>query len=129
VSHQTTRRVIFDRLEGLRLSVHVRFAQKATNGRDLNFNAYADYRSLFKYVMHTLPSEIFESIGTSTLLAAWNAAIYVAQVEDDRVGAGDQLKGFERNRVAGGRLCPGAPARTDQSNDRRSIEDTYTWWP
>jgi hypothetical protein len=54
-------------------------------GRELNFNAYADTRSLFRYVMHTLPSEISESIGTSTLFAAWNAAIYVAQVEDDRV--------------------------------------------
>jgi hypothetical protein len=56
-------------------------------GRDLNFNAYADNRSLFRYVMHTLPSEISESIGTSTLFAAWNAAIYVAQVEDDRLGS------------------------------------------
>jgi SAM-dependent methyltransferase len=55
--------------------------------RDLNFNAYADNRSLFRYVMHTLPSEISESIGTSTLFAAWNAAIYVAQVEDDRLAA------------------------------------------
>ena len=54
-------------------------------GRDLNFNAYADYRALFRYVMHTLPSEISESIGTSTLFAAWNAAIYVAQVEDDQL--------------------------------------------
>jgi hypothetical protein len=55
-------------------------------GRDLNFNAYADNRSLFRYEMHTLPSEISEqSIGTSTLFAAWNAAIYVAQVEDDRL--------------------------------------------
>jgi len=54
-------------------------------GRDLNFNAYADNRSLFRYVMHTLPSEISESIGTSTLFAAWNAAIYVAQVEDERL--------------------------------------------
>jgi hypothetical protein len=36
--------------------------------------------------MHTLPSEISDvSIGTSTLFAAWNAAIYVAQVEDDRL--------------------------------------------
>jgi hypothetical protein len=56
------------------------------SGRDLNFNAYADSRSLFRYEMHTLPSEISEqSIGTSTLLAAWNAATYVAQVEDDRL--------------------------------------------
>ncbi|MGP0091867.1 MAG: hypothetical protein ACLPKB_18195 [Xanthobacteraceae bacterium] len=53
--------------------------------RDLNFNAYADSRSLFRYEMHTLPSEISASIGTSTLLAAWNAAIYVAQIEDDRL--------------------------------------------
>jgi hypothetical protein len=55
-------------------------------GRDLNFNAYADNRALFRYDMHTLPSEISDlSIGTSTLFAAWNAAIYVAQVEDHRV--------------------------------------------
>jgi hypothetical protein len=54
--------------------------------RDLNFNAYADNRSLFRYDMHTLPSEISDSIGTSTLFAAWNAAIYVAQIEDDRLG-------------------------------------------
>jgi hypothetical protein len=56
-------------------------------GRHLNFNAYADARSLFRYEMHTLPSEIGGgSIGTSTLFAAWNAAIYVAQIEDDRLG-------------------------------------------
>ncbi len=54
-------------------------------GRELNFNVYADNRALFRYDMHTLPSEISASIGTSTLLAAWNAAIYVAQVEDDRL--------------------------------------------
>jgi hypothetical protein len=55
------------------------------SGRELNFNAYSDQRSLFRYEMHTLPSEISSSIGTSTLLAAWNAAIYVAQIEDDRL--------------------------------------------
>jgi hypothetical protein len=54
-------------------------------GRDLNFNVYADNRSLFRYDMHTLPSEVTDSIGTSTLFAAWNAAIYVSQVEDDRL--------------------------------------------
>jgi SAM-dependent methyltransferase len=54
-------------------------------GRDLNFNAYADARSLFRYDMHTLPTEISETIGTSTLFAAWNAAIYVAQIEDQRL--------------------------------------------
>jgi hypothetical protein len=54
-------------------------------GRELNFNAYSDARSLFRYDMHTLPSEISDTIGTSTLFAAWNAAIYVAQIEDQRL--------------------------------------------
>ena len=53
--------------------------------RDFNFGAYADARSLFRYDMHTLPSEISETIGTSTLFAAWNAAVYVAQIEDERL--------------------------------------------
>ena len=35
--------------------------------------------------MHTLPNELSGPIGTSTLFAAWNAAIYVAQIEDDRL--------------------------------------------
>jgi hypothetical protein len=53
--------------------------------RHYNFNAYSDARSLFRYEMHALPSEISESIGTSTLFAAWNAAIYVGQIEDARL--------------------------------------------
>jgi SAM-dependent methyltransferase len=60
-------------------------AELGSAGRDLNFGAYADARSLFRYDMHTLPSEISETIGTSTLFAAWNAAVYVAQVEDERL--------------------------------------------
>src|SRR4051812_42188594 len=64
-------------------------ATKGELGRDArryNFNAYADARALFRYDMHTLPSEISNSIGTSTLFAAWNAAIYVAQIDDLRLG-------------------------------------------
>jgi hypothetical protein len=53
--------------------------------RELNFNAYSDARSLFRYDMHTLPTEISSSIGTSTLFAAWNAAVYVGQIEDARL--------------------------------------------
>ena len=54
--------------------------------RDLNYNAYSDKRAIFRYDMHTLPTEIEgSSIGTSTLFAAWNAAIYVAQIEDARL--------------------------------------------
>jgi len=51
------------------------------------FSAGKNIDSLFNYEMHTLPNEIGNSIGTSTLLAAWNAATYVAQVEDDRLEA------------------------------------------
>jgi hypothetical protein len=32
-----------------------------------------------------LPSEIGDRIGTSTLFAAWNAVIYVNQIEDERL--------------------------------------------
>ncbi len=53
--------------------------------RNYNFNAYSDAKAIFQYQMHTLPDEIAESIGTSTLFAAWNAAIYVAQIEDQRL--------------------------------------------
>jgi hypothetical protein len=63
-------------------------ATKAALGgasRSLNFGAYADARALFRYDMHTLPSEISDTIGTSTLFAAWNAAVYVAQIEDQRL--------------------------------------------
>lgn len=50
-----------------------------------NFNASSDDKALFQYQMHTLPAEMVDSIGTSTLFAAWNAATYVAQIEDNRL--------------------------------------------
>lgn len=53
--------------------------------RGLKFTAGSEAKSLFQYHLHTLPSEVGGSIGTSTLMAAWNAATYVAQVEDSRV--------------------------------------------
>lgn len=56
-----------------------------TNARHYNFNVGNDDKALFRYSMHTLPEEIGESIGTSTLFAAWNAAIYVSQIEDERL--------------------------------------------
>ena len=46
-----------------------------------------DDEAIFRYQMHTLPSEICDRIGTSTLFAAWNAAIYVNQIEDERLDA------------------------------------------
>jgi hypothetical protein len=45
-----------------------------------------DSESIFRYEMHTLPAEVGDRIGTSMLFAAWNAAIYVNQIEDERLG-------------------------------------------
>ena len=45
-----------------------------------------DEKAIFSYRMHALPSELGGvSIGTSTLFAAWNASIYVNQIEDQRL--------------------------------------------
>lgn len=63
-------------------------AALGSSARRYNFNAYSDDRSKFRYQMYTLPNEIdaeTTSIGTSTLLAAWNNATYVAQIEDNRL--------------------------------------------
>ena len=52
------------------------------------YDPLTDAASLLRYDMHTLPDEIGSRdtfIGTSTLLAAWNAATYVAQIEDERL--------------------------------------------
>jgi SAM-dependent methyltransferase len=54
------------------------------------FDPLPNAQALFRYEMHTLPDEIDSesaSIGTSTLLAAWNAATYVAQIDDERLAA------------------------------------------
>ena len=52
-----------------------------------SFDPLPNSRALFRYEMHTLPDEIGSeaTIGTSTLLAAWNAATYVAQIDDERL--------------------------------------------
>lgn len=50
-------------------------------------DALGDEASLFQFHMHTLPTELGATIGTSTLFAAWNAAIYVGQIEDARAEA------------------------------------------
>jgi hypothetical protein len=52
---------------------------------NFRFQAMSDAESIVSYEMHTLPDEIQTSIGTSTLFAAWNAAVYVAQIEDERL--------------------------------------------
>lgn len=55
------------------------------DARSFNFVTGSDAKAIFRYEMHTLPSEVQQSIGTSTLFAAWNASIYVNQIEDERL--------------------------------------------
>ena len=63
-------------------------ALKAELGReaaDFSLAVPPDEKAIFRYEMHTLPNEIGDRIGTSTLFAAWNAAIYVNQIEEERL--------------------------------------------
>ena len=70
------------------------------NLKNYGFHETSDSEALISYKMHTLPDEIHSNIGTSTLFAAWNAAVYVAQIEDDRLEAaltsGEYLEHTER---------------------------------
>ena len=56
-----------------------------SDSRHYNIKSNSDNRSIFKYDMHSLPSELEASIGTSTLFAAWNAATYVGQIDEQRL--------------------------------------------
>jgi hypothetical protein len=62
--------------------------------REFSLIAQSDAKAIFRYQMHTLPSEICDRIGTSTLFAAWNAAIYVNQIEDERLDSIVQTGGY-----------------------------------
>ena len=52
---------------------------------ELRYLSYPDSRAQFRYDLRLPPSELETNISTSTLLAAWNAATYVAQIEDERL--------------------------------------------
>ena len=49
------------------------------------FGIDSESSSIFRYSLHVMPNEVAENIGTSTRLAAWNAAVYVAQIDDERI--------------------------------------------
>ena len=58
-----------------------------TAARDFHFHDLSDEDALFRYQVRTLPGEIDANaqMGSSTIIAAWNAASYVAQIEDHRL--------------------------------------------
>ncbi len=53
--------------------------------QDLVLEPGEDSESIFRYQMRTMPVEAKEHIGTSSVLAAWNAAAYVAQIDEERL--------------------------------------------
>ena len=57
--------------------------------RNYHVHDLTDEEALFRYSIRTLSTEIDpeSDIGSSTLIAAWNAASYVAQIEDSRLSA------------------------------------------
>ena len=52
---------------------------------ELRYLSYPDSRAQLRYELRLPPSELETNISTSTLLAAWNAATYVAQIDDERL--------------------------------------------
>ena len=60
-------------------------AELATAQPDLDFIDPPAEGAEFDYRLQLNPDEVGNAIGTSTLLAAWNAATYVAQIEDQRL--------------------------------------------
>jgi hypothetical protein len=67
--------------------LHALTTELGEDAQGFDLSDPSDEKALFRYEMHTLPSEIGDRIGTSTTFAAWNAVIYVNQIEDERVDA------------------------------------------
>ena len=65
-------------IQELRSRLAARFPER-------EFSIDSESHSFFRYSLHVMPNEVTENIGTSTRLAAWNAAVYVAQIDDDRI--------------------------------------------
>ena len=63
------------------------FASMTTQRPELAIEGSDDAQALFSYHLHAMPNEVTNRLSTSTALAAWNAAVYVAQIEDERVAA------------------------------------------
>ena len=60
-------------------------SQLSDSHPELRYLSYPDSRAQFRYELRLPRSELETNISTSTVLAAWNAATYVAQIEDERL--------------------------------------------
>ncbi len=69
------------------LVAEARLQLDAAADGDLVFPNQSDQEAIFRYDLQAMPSEVTEHIGTGLTLAAWNAAAYVAQIDEDRLSA------------------------------------------
>ena len=60
-------------------------AQLDEGDREFRYINLMDTQALFRYHLQVPHRDNHSNIGTSALLAAWNAVIYVAQIDDDRL--------------------------------------------
>ncbi|HSL25726.1 MAG TPA: hypothetical protein VLA54_05525 [Acidimicrobiia bacterium] len=60
-------------------------ARQLADMPDLHYPETTEDQSVFRFRLHTMPSEEAEHIGTSSVVAAWNAATYVAQIDEHRL--------------------------------------------
>jgi hypothetical protein len=60
-------------------------ARRRLADTDVEFPMLEPGEELVRYEMHHMPSESAEHIGTSSVLATWNAAAYVAQIDEARL--------------------------------------------
>ncbi len=69
--------------DALRMALAGTGAQE--EGIPFRFEGLLEQESEFRFHLQLNPDDVESSIGTSTLLAAWNAAAYVAQMDEERV--------------------------------------------
>lgn len=69
-------------------------AENIIDDPTLEFDPLTDEEAIFRYWLHTMPSG--DHIGTPLILAAWNAATYVAQIDgrrlDEAMASGEYVK-------------------------------------
>jgi hypothetical protein len=60
-------------------------ARQLASEPKLSFPVLDNEEAIFRFSLHTMPSEEAAHIGTSSVVAAWNAATYVAQIDETRL--------------------------------------------
>ncbi len=60
-------------------------AESLLSDPELSLEPGEDEESIFRFHVHTMPTEETEHIGTPSILATWNAAAYVAQIDEERL--------------------------------------------